>query len=113
MVVSLNFVREDVLYKRFGFFLCCDETVPLVQYRKVKGKNAFHDYLFELWLSLWILCNKIFFITEETHTSVFKLRIFILMVIAREKILETPNKQSTSPYGVKNIWQKFKIRLSK
>ena len=46
MVVSLDFVRGDVLYKRFGFFLCSDETVPLVQHRKVKEKNAFHVYLF-------------------------------------------------------------------
>ena len=46
MVVSLDFVREDVLYKRFGFFLCCDEIEPLVQHGKVKEKNAFYDYLF-------------------------------------------------------------------
>ena len=57
---------------RFGFFSCCDETVPLVQHQKVKEKNAI-DFLlilwdidnqplkFELWLSLWILCEKMFF----------------------------------------------------
>ena len=90
-------------------FLCCDETVPLVQHRRVKEKNAFHNYLFlwninnqplkfELWLSLWILCDKMFF-TAGTQRSVCKLRISILMVISREK-----NTWNAKQAEYKSIW---------
>ena len=37
--------------------------------------------------------------TEGTPKALYKLRIFTLMVTTREKILETPNKQNTSPYA--------------
>ena len=116
MVVSLDFVRGDALYKRFEF-LCCDETVPLVQHRKVKEKNAFHDFLFfwdidnqplkfELWLSLWILCDKMFFIAG-TLRSLCKLRIFTLMVTAREK-----NTRNAKQAEYKPIWcQEYTVKV--